>query len=105
MQPLRNAQFNTTILIVAPHGVQAIAVPILRRYSPDVLLKVPAHFTVMYPFVPVDSLPDACKKVRTVCADIRPFDVTVNGYDSFPGVAYIKAEDPEPIRAVFRARR
>jgi 2'-5' RNA ligase len=92
----------TTIMITAPHPVQAIAVPLLRRYAADTLVRVPAHFTVLFPFVPLERLDSASQTVREICASIAPFDITLSGYDSFPGVAFMTALDPEPIQAVFR---
>jgi 2'-5' RNA ligase len=93
---------STTVMIVAPHDVQAIAVPILRQYAPETLIRVPAHITLLYPFVPVEHLDNACVMLQEVCAEIPPFEITLSGYDSFPGIAFMKLADPEPIRAVFR---
>ncbi len=93
---------TTTIMIVAPHSVQAIAAPIMRRCAHDTLIRVPAHLTVLFPFVPYERLDEASERVREICASIAPFDITMSGYDSFPGVAFMTPVDPEPIKAVFR---
>jgi 2'-5' RNA ligase len=93
---------ETTIMIVAPHPVQDIAVPILHRYAPDTLIRVPAHLTVLYPFAPVKQLDEASAIVRDIAATIAPFDITMQGYGRFPRVTFMQPEDPEPIKAVFR---
>src|SRR5262249_21266631 len=76
-------------------------VPILRRYSPDSLVRVPPHVTVLYPFVPVRDLAGACEKVRAICADLPGFDLHLQGYDHFPLVAFMNPIPPEPIKALF----
>lgn len=93
---------QTVIMIVAPHEVQAVAIPLLRQYAPETLIRVPAHITILYPFVAVERLDEACATVREICAEVEPFEVTLQGYDSFPKVAFINPVNPEPIQAVFR---
>ena len=93
---------QTGIAIVGPHAAQAVAVPLMLRYAPHLLTVFPAHITVLYPFVPVDDLDAACTTLRGLCAGIIPFEVTLSGYDRFPGVTFMNPVTPEPIRAVFR---
>jgi len=95
-------KLTTVLMIVAPHEIQTIAAPIMRRYALDTLIRVPAHLTVLYPFVACERLPEACQILREVCAAIPPFDVTMSGYDQFPTAIYMKPVDPAPIQDVFR---
>jgi 2'-5' RNA ligase len=95
-------ELTTAIIIVAPHEVQAIAVPLLQRYAPDTSVRVPAHITVLFPFVLFERLAEASTKLREICAPIAPFDITMQGYDSFPSVAFMNPVNPAPIQAVFR---
>lgn len=95
-------ELTTAIIIAAPHEVQAVAVPLLQRYAPDTSVRVPAHITVLFPFVPVERLAVASVKLREICASIAPFDITMQGYDFFPGVAFMNPLNPAPIQAVFR---
>jgi 2'-5' RNA ligase len=95
-------KLETAIIIVAPHEVQAFAVPLLKQYSPETMMRVPAHFTVLYPFVAVDRLDEACERLRGICAGVAPFDITVRGYGTFPAVTFMQAENPEAIKALFR---
>ncbi len=96
-------ELTTVIMIVAPHELQAIAVPLLRRYAPDTLTRVPAHLTVLYPFVAYERLDDACAELETICASIAPFEVTLAGYGEFPGAIYMAPRNPRPIKRLFRA--
>lgn len=96
-------EYATAVVIIAPHRVQAFAVPLMRRYSFDSMLRVPAHITVLFPFVPVDDLDDVCWKLRDIYAEVPSFDVTLDGYGHFPTTTYLKPRDPAPIKAAFQA--
>ncbi len=96
-------EYTSAVVIIAPHRVQALAVPLMRQHCFNSLMRVPAHITILFPFVPVDDLDDACWKLRDICAALAPFDVTLDGYGYFPTTVYLKPRDPEPIKATFRA--
>ncbi len=95
-------EMTTAIIIVAPHEVQAVAGPLLQRYAPETSVRVPAHITLLFPFVAPERLGEVSKKLREICAPIAPFDITMQGYDSFPGVTFMNPANPAPIQAVFR---
>ncbi len=93
-------ELTTTIMIGAPHEIQAIAAPTLRQYAFETLIRVPAHITVLYPFVPFEQLDSACVTLRDLCAEIAPFDITMKGYNSFPDIVYMEPQDDTLIRAL-----
>jgi 2'-5' RNA ligase len=95
-------QLSTAVIIVAPHEVQAIAVPTLRQYALDTLIRVPAHLTLLYPFVNYERLGEACSKLRSIFANVRPFEITMDGYDNFPTVSFMKPANPTSVQEVFR---
>ena len=92
-------ELATSVDIIAPHEVQAVAVPIMRQYVPTILL--PPHITLMFPFVPFDQLDTACETLRQLAVEIAPFEVTLAGYGEFPGVIYMQPVEPAPIKHVF----
>lgn len=92
--------FRTSITITPPYNVQALAVPLLRRYTYDLPRRLPAHITMLYPFVVVDMLSDATETLRALCADVVPFPLTVAGYGRFPMVAYMAVEPSAPLDAL-----
>src|SRR5579862_1106375 len=98
---LNNIELTTVIMIVAPHEVQSIAVPLLQRFAPDTLTRVPAHLTVLYPFVAYERLDEACDKLREICAKVPPFEVTMAGFGEFPSVIYMTPRNPKPIKQIF----
>ena len=92
---------ETAIIIVGAHNVQAVAVPLTQRYSPNWMIVVPAHITLLYPFVPIDDLDSACQTLRAIGTEIAPFEITMRGYGQFSRVTFMTPVDPAPIRAVF----
>jgi 2'-5' RNA ligase len=97
----RPRELTTALMIVAPHELQAIAVPLLQRYARDTLTRVPAHLTLLYPFVAYERLDEACARLREVCATLPAFEVTMAGYAQFPGVIYMPPRNPRPIKSLF----
>lgn len=95
-------EYSTAVVIIAPPEVQAFATPLRLTHSFEGMIRVPAHITVLFPFVPVTQLDQACKKLTELCADVAPFDVTLSGYGHFPTVTYLKPADPAPIKALYR---
>jgi len=93
---------TTGIVIFAPREVQTVAVPIMRQYAPESVIRVPAHITLMFPFVAQERLDSAEQIVKSICADIEPFDITLAGYGQFPGIIFMQPTNPAPIKAVFR---
>jgi 2'-5' RNA ligase len=93
---------TTAIVIAAPHEVLATAVPIILRYSPNNLLRFRPHITLMFPFVPFYQVDTACDRLHNLCAQIAPFNVTLDGYGEFPGAVYMKPANSDSIRAVYR---
>jgi poly(A) polymerase len=93
-------ELTTAVVIAAPHEVLAIAVPTMQKYCFDSLIRVSAHITILYPFVPFEELDSACALLREVCAGVQPFDITMNGYNHFPRVSYMQPLDDAPIRAL-----
>jgi 2'-5' RNA ligase len=94
--------YTSAVVIIAPYHVQAFAVPLMRKYSYDSMLRIPAHITVLFPFVPLDDLDAAALKLRDLYADTQPFDVMLDGYGYFPRTTYLQPVYPSPIKALFR---
>jgi 2'-5' RNA ligase len=95
-------EFESAIIIVAPHEVQTVAVPILRRYLLDELLQVPPHITLLYPFAAFVDLYEATTRVRKLCASVPTFEITLDGYGEFPGAIFMNLADPAPVKSLFQ---
>ncbi len=92
----------TAIMIIPPPHVQRVALPVAQHYASRMLRYYPPHITVLFPFVPYSQLQGGCDALRRLCAEIRPFDVTLAGYDMFPGVAYMKPQNEAQLTAVMQ---
>ncbi|MEL6151457.1 MAG: 2'-5' RNA ligase family protein [Chloroflexota bacterium] len=92
----------TSITIAPPFAVQKIAIPLLWQHTYDVVRRLPAHISVLYPFVPEPDLPTATDHLRDLCAAIEPFDITVAGYGEFPQVTYLQIEPSDELNALMQ---
>jgi hypothetical protein len=93
---------TSALVLLAPHDVQMIAVPILRRYGGEELVRLPPHIPLQAPFVALEQLPAACEKLAEICASIKPFEITLSGYHRLSGATALRVVNPEPIQALKR---
>jgi len=87
----------------------AAAEPLVRTHrlalDPVAPLGVPAHITVLYPFVPPDEVDQAvCDDITEVLAGFAAFDFALTEVHHFPsGVIYLAPEPTEPFAAITHA--
>jgi hypothetical protein len=68
-----------------------------RRFDPSALLGIPAHITVVYPFVPVEGVQAA---LRGLFAEVAPCRFELRAPARFPSVLYLKPEPDAALRAI-----
>lgn len=91
-------QLETALLIVPPKQVQVFSFPIRERYDVESFKSnVPAHITLLYPFVPPEQVETAIEELNRLCAGISPIEVTLNHYGTFKGAIFLEPSNPEPI--------
>ncbi len=83
--------------------MQAFAYPLREEYDPDSFAKVPAHFTLFYPFVPANQSDQAAEVLKSICAKHAAFDVTLERYGQFEDAVFLEPSDPEPLIAIYRS--
>jgi 2'-5' RNA ligase len=89
---------ETALLIVPPREVQVFSFPLREKYDNKAFSQnVPAHLTLLYPFIPPDIVEEAIVKLRVVCDDIQPFELTLDRYGSFADAVFLEPSDPEPV--------
>ena len=67
-----------------------------QRNDPVALTGVPAHVTVLFPFLATSDLtPAVRRRVAVVARQVRPFDVRFERTGRFPNVLWL---GPEPVR-------
>ena len=58
---------ESALIIVPPRPVQSFAFPIRETYDAESFNRVPAHITLLYPFVPPDQVEEAEKVLAKIC--------------------------------------
>ena len=96
-------ELESTLLIIPPQPVQAFAYPLREEFDPDSFVKVPAHFTIFYPFVAAVDSDEAGDKLRPVCKKHKPFDVTLDHYGHFDDAVFLEPADLAPLQALYQS--
>jgi len=87
----------------------AAAEPLVRKHrlalDPVAPLGVPAHVTVLYPFIPPDDVDQSvCDAITKVLTDFAPFRFTLTEVRQFAdGVIYLAPEPAQPFIAITEA--
>lgn len=94
---------ETALLILVPEA-EPLVDHWRQRFDPSALVGVPAHITVLSPFLDADELvPETIAELRALFAGHDAFDVQFHGFGQFPGLLYLDPEPAEPIRALTEA--
>lgn len=89
-------------LVVEIPEAEQVTRPLRLQLDPQAALGVPAHVTVLFPFVPPDRIDDAVvQRIRSVCAGAEAFDYRFERTAWFSSdVLWLAPQDPEPFRAL-----
>jgi 2'-5' RNA ligase len=72
-----------------------------RRLDPSAAAGVPAHVTVLFPFLHIDRLnPATVEDLRELIEEHAPFTVRFARCGRFPAVLYLEPTPAEPFRAL-----
>ena len=87
-----------TALVVVASEAEPVVDPFRRRFLPAAVERgIPAHLTVLFPFVPADHLDeDIVAMLEALYAPLVPFAYQLVSVMSFPGVAWLAPEPSEP---------
>jgi 2'-5' RNA ligase len=94
---------------MSERGQSAIVVPVpavepavsfwRQRFDHSAVQGMPAHITVLYPFLPERCLThDVLAQLSVVCGQVGAFDVRFSRTGRFPGVLYLKPEPADRLR-------
>lgn len=77
------------------------AEPVVRdhrdRFDPAAPAGIPAHITVLYPFLPPETITQSeVDELGEIFAGVTPFSFRLTGTAQFPGVVYLIPEPAEP---------
>jgi 2'-5' RNA ligase len=85
---------DTALICRVPEAERYIA-RYRDRYDPSARRNVPAHVTILYPFVPLAEIDDAVlARLREIAAGVRCFDYRLAQTQRFPVALYL-APDPD----------
>jgi hypothetical protein len=74
------------------------------RHDPSAALGMPAHITVLYPFLSPEAItPSVEHDLESMLGAFRAFRFRLAGVDRFSGVLYLAPEPAEPFRALTTA--
>lgn len=72
-----------------------------ERFDPSARLGVPAHITLLFPFMPPQQIcPQVLQAVADLCASTSPFSFTLRALRRFPGVLYLAPQPVAPFIAM-----
>lgn len=95
---------GTTALLVTVPEADPLVGGARRRYDPSAGAGVPAHVTVLYPFLPADRIDDGVTvELRALFAAREPFTLAFTGFGRFPDLLWLAPEPDAPLRALTAA--
>lgn len=86
-----------TALLVRIPEAEPLVVDLRLKHDPSAALGVPAHLTVLYPFLAPEEITDAVlSRLRAIFAAVRRFDVVLSAVGAWPQTTYLRPERSEP---------
>ena len=94
---------ESAFIVRAPEAEGCVGA-LRRRFDRSVDLGVPAHITVLAPFMAPDCVtPTVIKRVESALAQFAPFRFTLNTIARFPATTYLAPEPSHPFVAMTQA--
>lgn len=97
-------QAGDTALVITVPEAEPVVGGWRERFDPMAADGIPAHLTVLYPFLRQDRIDqDVLGALAGLFGGHRAFDVSFRECGRFPGLLYLAPEPDGPIRALTRA--
>jgi 2'-5' RNA ligase len=88
-----------TAVVVPVPAAEPVVSRWRERFDPSAAAGMPAHITVLYPFLDAERLDDdVLAALRELCAERPALDVAFRQVGRFPGVLYLDPEPAEDLR-------
>ena len=95
--------FETAFIVNVPEAEAHVA-GLRSCFDASVHLGVPAHITVLVPFMAPDHItPDVLAQIQAALSDVPPFAFSLSQVRRFPATAYLAPEPAEPFIALTEA--
>lgn len=94
----------TSALVITVPAAEALVEDLRNRFDATSKLGVPAHFTVLFPFMPPDEIAlEVLRLAQAALNAVPAFDFSLTGVGRFPTTAYLIQHPPEPFIALTTA--
>src|SRR5512144_919904 len=91
-------------LIIAVPEAEPLVKALRERFDSSAAAGVPAHITILYPFMPPDKItPDVLAELRELFAQFQAFGFALPETRLFPDVFYLAPSPAEPFKALTHA--
>ncbi len=91
---------ETALIVRVPEAEPHVA-HLRRQFDPSAGLGVPAHITVLYPFMPPDEITQAIVgRIRAVALSCTAFGFRLSDVGVFPGALYLAPSPAQPFIAL-----
>lgn len=88
-------------LIIKTPEAEAVVGPLRNRYDATSKLGVPAHITILYPFMPPECVTlDVLDRLRSIFATVPAFTYTLDSIGRFEKSTYLAPDPAEPFIAL-----
>lgn len=87
----------SSALVVTLPEAEPVVASLRDRHDPGARDGIPAHITVLAPFLASRRLDEAVmSRLRTLCASVEEVPVSLMSVGKFPAVTYLAPADPQP---------
>lgn len=95
---------GTTALVAVVPEAEKVVGEARKRYDPAAAEGVPAHLTVLYPFLPAERIDEGVRAaLGQLFAGHEPFEVRFPRFGRFPDLLWLAPEPDGPARALTAA--
>jgi 2'-5' RNA ligase len=94
---------QTAVIVVVPEAEPSVGA-LRARFDPSAALGVPAHVTLLHPFMAPDAIDAAVRdRLAAIAAASAPFGFRLDAIGRFPETLYLAPEPAAPFVALTRA--
>lgn len=100
----RSKMTTESALIIAVPEAEPLVKAFRDRFDASAAAGVPAHITILYPFIPPDKItPEALAELHDLFAQFQAFEFALPETRRFPDVFYLTPSPAEPFKALTQA--
>jgi hypothetical protein len=93
---------QTALLVPVPEAEPLVG-KWRERYALDAHKGIPAHITVMFPFLPPEQIgPEVVSELNLMLGRFEPWDFRLVGTGRFPELLYLEPDPADPFRDLMR---